>query len=452
MLNKLKRHFINVTEDKDFSEVLKGSATALTYRVFSMMVAYGLMIFISRKLGDHGIGIYNLSLSILMISIMVSCLGFNTSIVRFVSQYNSQGEAGMLKKLYKSVMKFILPLSLASGVILFFLAEYIAMDLYTDPDLVIPLRVLSFIIPLCTIIAINVEFIRGLKIIWISELFRNLGINAITLAFLLIVSIGSLQVYHPLVAYLIGAVIVAIITIGFILRQLSRRSEDPSIENGLINFSMKEHLVVSLPMILTSFVILVNGQVDTLMLGLFENQSIGNVGIYSVALRISVITNFMIGAFKSITMPKISELFWGEKMKVLDEIITKSTRYIFFFAAPVSLILLLFPEEILSLFSSEFSKGSRTLQILAVAQLINASCGLVAVFLNMTGNQLYFTKLVLLTSLANVLLNIILIPSFGMEGAAVATLLTTGTWNILGAIHIFKKYRISTFFRPSTMF
>jgi O-antigen/teichoic acid export membrane protein len=217
------------------------------------------------------------------------------------------------------------------------------------------------------------------------------------------------------------------------------------------DFSIRKHLIISVPMILTSFIQLLNGRVDTVMLGLFESQSTGDVGVFTVAFKIAVVTNFMIGAIKSIAMPKISELFWSGRMVNLNQMISKSTRIIFLFAAPVSALLIIFPDQLLSLFKPEFVIGSNTLRIFAVSQLIDASCGLVAVFLNMTGNQIFFTRLVAITTSANILLNWLLIPIYGMEGAAIATLISTASWNIIGAAFIWRKYGVATFFRPQLL-
>jgi len=70
----------------------------------------------------------------------------------------------------------------------------------------------------------------------------------------------------------------------------------------------------------------------------------------------------------------------------------------------------------------------------------------------MTGNQAFFTKLVLVTTTVNIILNWLLIPHYGMEGAAVATLIATVSWNFIGAYRIYSKYGIATFFRPRELF
>jgi O-antigen/teichoic acid export membrane protein len=431
----------------DFSEVLRGGSIAFIYRIITMGISYLLMIFISRELGEEGIGIYNLSLAILGVLIMIGCLGFNTSVIRFVSQYNAKGWLSSIRSLYSSIIRVILPLALLLGVILFFLAPYLAQVVYEDPKLELPFRIVAFTLPFGILATVNVEFIRGLKKVHISELFRNLSLQIVTLLGLALAWFYGLEDEYPILFYGVGFFISMSFTSAFVYRFLKRSKRDPQVDEP--KFVLKSHLLISLPMILTSFIQLINGKVDTLMIGIFETTAI--VGIFSVAFKLSVITNFAIGALKTIAMPKISELFWEEKMTELNQVIQKSTQMIFAFAGPVSLVLLIFPEFILGLIKEEFIAGATTLRIFALTQLINAASGMVAVFLNMTGNQVFFTKLVAVSTTLNIVLNWFLIPRYGMEGAAWASMFSIVLWNIIGAIFIYRKYAIMTFFNPLSL-
>lgn len=442
LLKKVKKKLRGPDGNADFSEILKGGSVALIYRVMSMVLSYGLMVYISRELGEDGIGIYNLCLAISGILVMVASLGFNTSIIRFTSQYTELGKPKLVLAVFKGIQKLTLPLSALIGLAFIIGSDYLADSIYHDPELSLPFKIIGAILPLSVMGTINVEFIRGLKEVHISELFRNLVIQFINLVgFATAIYLGIRTIYAVDV-YALGIAVAAIYTTYYIWRFFNRtkagRESSPKEA-----FSMKEHLYISFPMILTSFIQLLNGRVDTIMLGFYTD--ISAVGVFSVALKISVITNFMIASLKTIAMPKISELFWKQDMVNLKTVVKKSTNVIMLFSIPISLILLAFPELILSLVDDGFRAGSNTLRILAFTQLLNATCGLVGAFMNMTGNQSYFTKLVLVATVVNIGLNALFIPMWGMEGAAWATLISTGIWNIGGALFIYRKYGISTF-------
>ncbi len=445
LIKKFKRRFLKKgSNDANVKEVLKGGSIAFVYRLATMAVSYGLMIFISRKLGEEGIGIYNLSLAILGILVMIGCMGFNTSVVRFVSQYAANSQIGLIGKLFSAMIRFTIPLSIFMGLGLFLLAPYLAIDVYKDPELQLPFRITGLIVPFMVMGTINVEFIRGFKLVHISELFRNLFTQFVSMVGLLAVSFVALYNHYPLIFYGIGWMLSALYTTLFITKLIKRKLPESSDVNE--HFSLKYHLAISLPMILTSFIQLINGKVDTVMIGVYETTAI--VGVFSVAYKISDITNFALGALKTIAMPKISELFWAGKMDELNKVVQYSTRVIFLFSAPVCIVLFFFPEFVLSFVREEFISGARTLQIFAVTQLVNALSGMVAVFLNMTGNQVYFTRLVAVTTSLNIILNLIFIPLYGMEGAAIATLISVVAWNVTGALFIYKRYSITTFYNP----
>jgi len=442
LIQKLK----NKIPNKDAGEVLKGGSIALVYRVSTMFVSYALMWFISVKLGDVGIGIYNLSIAILGILVMAGCLGFNTSVVRFVSDYNSKKNYSHIKSLYLNILKITIPISLFLGALLYIFAETFALAAYNDKELITPFKIIALTLPLLVLTTINVEFIRGLKYVNVSEFFRNLSIQLINLTLVIISSFFVLKNHYPIIFYGVGVALSMLFTLGYILKYIRKQTSDIEKNTKDSPFSLKTYLIISLPMILTSFIQLINGKVDTLMIGFFNSMSV--VGVFSVAFKLSIIVNFVLGSLKTIAMPKISELFWSNKMKELDKMVQFSAKLIFFFAFPISLLLFIFPEFILGLIDDSFVSGANTLRIFAVTQFIGASSGLVAVFLNMTGNQTFFTKLVLFATLANIGLNWWLIPKYGMEGAAWATLFSTVLWNVIGAVFIYKKYNIATFYNP----
>lgn len=440
-LEKLKRALLQ----GDFGEVFRGGGIAFVYRICSMGLSYGIMIFISRKLGKEGLGIYNLCLAILGILIMLGCLGFNTSIVRYVSQYTTKGWAFSIRELYKNIARrtTILSIILATG--LYFTAEFWSVSVYDSEDYIVPFQLVAIMLPFGVFATMNVEFIRGLKKVHISEFFRNLELQLTNFVGLFLLSFYGLNYNHPVLFYGAGTLLAAFFTGFVVYRYFSdeigagahfKKPEEPA-------FVFRTHLLVSIPMILTSFIQFLNGRIDTLMFAAYGSTA--ELGVFTLAIKLSVITNFVIASLNTIATPKISELFWSDKPKELNKVVQSSARLIFIFALPVTAVLVIFPAFILELVDEGFDVGSNTLRIFAVVQLVNSAAGMVAVFLNMTGNQVFFTKLIAVATVLNIVLNLLLIPKFGMEGAAVATLISGGLWNIVGARFIYKKYKIRTY-------
>lgn len=441
------RKIISVQQqDQDFTEVFRGGAIAFLYRLCSMILGYVILVVITREFGEDGLGLYNLALAVLSVLLMLSSLGFNASIKRFAAQYNNPENSSKLAILYRSVLKLILPLSLTLALILYITAPLIANQIYNDPSITIPLRIVAFTLPVFTFMMFNVEFINGLKLVHISEFFRSLNQQLITLLILLFFLGAGLLKYYPIIFYASAISFALIFTTIYLLRVLRRINSKSKVRLVASQLDFRSHLLISIPMIFSTFIQMLNGRIDTLMIGIFEDT--GTIGIYSAAFKITMIINFVLTSLKTIATPKISELFWAKKIHELKSLIYKVSVLIFIFSLPVCILLVMFAEPILVFIDADFDQGTVPLIILAFSQLINSFCGLVAVFLNMTGDQVYFTKLIAISTLVNVILNYVLIPEYGMTGAAIATFVSIAIWNIAGAYRIFRKHSIYTFFNP----
>jgi len=197
-------------------------------------------------------------------------------------------------------------------------------------------------------------------------------------------------------------------------------------------------------MMLSSSVLLLMAWSDTIMIGIFKTEA--DVGVYNVALKLAMITGIVLGAVNSIVAPKLSETFNNNKMVEFRKLIKQSTRIIFFSTLPILIILLLFPEFLLSFFGTEFVIAKTTLLILLIGQIVNAMSGSVGFILQMTGKEKAYQNILLLALVCNIVLNIVLIPIYGIEGAAIASAFSLLFWNLSSVFYIYKKYNVLTFF------
>jgi O-antigen/teichoic acid export membrane protein len=101
------------------------------------------------------------------------------------------------------------------------------------------------------------------------------------------------------------------------------------------------------------------------------------------------------------------------------------------------------PGVILRWFGSDFSEGALALMILAVGQLVNAATGAVEPLLIMSGHEKYVRNNTLASALCNLLLNLLLIPLWGINGAAVADSLTIALQNLTASFWAQKKLGFS---------
>jgi O-antigen/teichoic acid export membrane protein len=97
----------------------------------------------------------------------------------------------------------------------------------------------------------------------------------------------------------------------------------------------------------------------------------------------------------------------------------------------------------MAVFGPEFERGSTALSILLVGQVVNVAAGPVGVLLTMTGHEKRVAAAVGASACCNLLLNLLLIPRFGIEGAAVASAVSLILWNAAMLLWSLRRLRIN---------
>ena len=120
----------------------------------------------------------------------------------------------------------------------------------------------------------------------------------------------------------------------------------------------------------------------------------------------------------------MAEMYARNKIEEMSHIFKLVTRWIITFSLPFSILIIIYSKKIMLIFGSEYLDGHSILELLVIAAFIQAVFGIGGTTLNMTG----FPKINLLNTFIscglNIILNIILIPIMGGEGAALSTLIS----------------------------
>ena len=181
--------------------------------------------------------------------------------------------------------------------------------------------------------------------------------------------------------------------------------------------------------LLMNLIIITNNQLDTLMLGFFEQMS--DVGIYSVANRLASFISFLLIAYNIAASPIISKLYSEGNTSLIQKMLTQSNGILSLIALPLFLGYLVFGKELLALFGPEYGEGYTALCILATGHYLNVLTGSVGSMLIMTGHERFAFYSLLSGAVFSVILNSVLVPWIGMEGSAVASVVSMVTWNMV---------------------
>lgn len=425
---------------------LSQSAYALFFRVMSAGMSYGLYLAIPLFFGAEALGIFVLFQTLLGALGVVLTLGLNLGLLKYVARQEFHRAIG---KLYIQSVALSLGLSLLVAAIVWYKASDIASWFAAFSGNEMPVRLLALILPLQSLLLINVEVIRGMHLIRVSELYRSL---IAYLGALMVLLLAFAQDHWTNVtavwAFLFGTALAATGSTLFIVRKI-REAALSKDQTATVSPSLKALLATSLPMLGSALVQNWNSRVMTLMLGVFA--SVETVGVFGLAFKLSTLPEFFISAVKAPTAPMISRYFKEQEWRSLRKLLQTSVRIIVLLMLPVGGLLFIFSKDLLALTGPDFISGVSALRILLISALISSFFGLTGAFLNMSDNQTVLFKSVLLGFLVNVLICWLIIPRYEANGVAFAFLVSTTLWNVLSSIFIYRQYAFATFPFPITV-
>jgi O-antigen/teichoic acid export membrane protein len=208
-------------------------------------------------------------------------------------------------------------------------------------------------------------------------------------------------------------------------------------------FPQKESLelfLYSLPLLFSGLLFIVMTKVDVFMIGFFLTEKW--VGIYNIAIRIGTLSMIVLVAIRTVFSPVISRLFHDKNMKELENLNKTITKWIFSANLVLFFLVLIFNTEIMEIFGNEFLAGSLALIMVTGAQTIRSSIGASGLIIMMTGHSFYDFIINLLSVLIHIVLNLILIPKIGINGAAIAILVSFFINSILKLLFVLKVHKI----------
>jgi O-antigen/teichoic acid export membrane protein len=206
-------------------------------------------------------------------------------------------------------------------------------------------------------------------------------------------------------------------------------------------FETSEWIRVALPFLLTGGMQIMNNRLDILVVSWFWPDA--EVGIYEVAVQVSMLIGLGLSATNMLVGPYLSRYYSENKTKVLQKIVSAAVTFSTVLALPPLLVLVGFGDVVLEIvFGKEYARGYAALVLLCFGQFSHVVSGSVGFLLNMTGHERITLRGVSAATVANLALNFALTPLYGMEGAAWATLITFVLWNAILVHWAYRKLSV----------
>jgi len=439
----LKRKINNLISDKKFSEILQGSVWSLGARVIATAAAMITSIIMARFYGAEVVGIVAVLNSFLMLTTIFTVLGTNTSILRLIPEHLAKYSPTSAFRIYRKTQYFVAGVSVITGGLLFFTSEFIADRIFSKPHLQFYLALGAGFIVFKSLMILNTQAVRGVRLIRVFAFMQFLP----PLAKLIILAPITILFFHkdnPIYAMFASITITAVVSAWVMDREFKKKTKPDDHHQPM---AMKEILTISTPMLMSATMAFVIGQTGVVMLGMFRSDA--EVGYYAIAVKLATLTSFIIASITTMAAPKIAELFHSDNMSELFYVAKKATKLVFWTTTPILLCLIVIGKPILAvLYGNDFTLAYGPMVLLTVGQFINAISGLTFTFMNMTGHQKIARNIVFISAFLNISLNILLTPSYGPMGAALAGMICMVFGNLTVLLFIKKKYGKSIGYFP----
>lgn len=411
-----------ITHDK----TVMNTAWILCERTYTMVISFIALAYIARYFGPENFGIYNYALSLTILFTAIATLGLQTLTIKEIVVEHIQVNTIVATSFFLRV--------LGGGVGFLFanVAIFVLRPNDGQVQLIVLITGLSLIFSAFEVFE---YWIQAKQKIYLSSIVKIIVFTFVVLAQLSLVFFGSSIIY---LAAIYSAKIL-LIGIGFfaIFYSLNKSFRFYKISLKYCVYILKK----SWFLILSGMMITIYTTFDKVMIGeLLDDYS---VGIYSAAAQIATLWYFLPMAIIVSFKPKIFEKLKKDRID-FNESIQNLYVIITLIGLAASIFISIFSKTIVNIiYGSDYMAASLVLTI-SVWGGIFATLGTVRSIWLASLNLQKFTLVYTVTGvLLNILLNFILIPIFGIHGAAITTVFSQLFSNVF-SLMIFKKTRESS--------
>ncbi|WP_340276142.1 lipopolysaccharide biosynthesis protein [Roseibium algae] len=383
-------------------------------RVLGAGLAYLSQILLARWMGAHEYGIYSVAWTVIIVLGVFACIGFSSSPNRFIPQYDKTGDLPRLRG-------FLLTSRLSALVAATVLAGFGMLGVWLlrqtiEPFYVWPLIIILTALPLFALGGVQDGIARSYD--WPSlamlptYIWRPLVIIGLVLG--LILSGEPATAMTAAAAAVIATWLVAIYQVIALKRRLANK-----VQPGPRKIELSGWLAISLPMLMVEGFLQLITSADVIMVSFWHSPE--EVAVYFAASKTLALVHFVYFAVRAASAHRFSGFVHSNDQTGLENYVRQATIWTFWPSLTAGIGLLLVAPLLLSLFGAGFGAGYPLIAVLLVGVLARSSVGPIDALLTMSGHQKSCALIYSATFAANVLLNLLLIPKFGLMGAAIAT-------------------------------
>jgi O-antigen/teichoic acid export membrane protein len=420
--------------NNNFKNIISSSGVNFIFRIFGLGTSFLTTIIITRLFGVGTFGNYSLVFTISQATAIIFTLGIPNTLIKIIGNHDFNYQQA--KKLLVTGIKGALLFSIIPVLFFYFGADYLSESIFNNSELKNYFFIVTLSLPLFVLHEIFLYFLIATKNFMKYNFFMFIVPNVVLIGLLFWFYYFEKSGHYTFLAFAFAILITVFAEVVAIF--------DVKPQKAVIPFRTLELLKTASPLLFSGLLLYLLNWTNTIMLGIMTDEI--QVGIYNVAFKVGSVGFLVIVSVSTIITPKIAELYGKGDLSELKKLIHNATRLVAVLSIPIVLTLIIFSDFILSFFGKEVVAGNTTMIIVSLGVLFSAMAGNVDQILNMTNNQNILRNITIICFFINVILSYFLIPLYGINGAAVASLITNILINFLCVYYIKKRLGFYTLF------
>ncbi|AGB02449.1 membrane protein involved in the export of O-antigen and teichoic acid [Methanoregula formicica SMSP] len=370
-----------------------------------------LRIIFGRELGPEGLGIYTLAFTIYLFGMQFAAFGIGSALTKYVAEFIDNTTT------VRNYVSSGLTSSIITGtlmcIILFIFAPFIAISFFKVPELVGLLHLIAISLPFIAIQKAVLGTLNGFR-----KMHLYAFLNVIQNVTILVTSTILVLFFDRGITGAVIGFVAPTIVIGILSPILIREYLQTSF--FWIYSALRDTTFFGFYIVLGDSVSFLNTQMSIILMGYFLSPS--DVGIYAVAAILAQILVLIPGAIQTVTNPVIASLYGKGDIEGVRRVFYSTLKKSFLLTAGSAIVIAVFgPYVIILLFGDIFLASYIPLLILLSGYAIGASFAAVGTTLSSIGKVQVSFYVGVVGLVINIIINLLLIPIFGIVGAAMAT-------------------------------
>ena len=312
------------------------------------------------------------------------------------------------------------------SIVIFLLAEPLALGLFHKPEAILPLKLVALITPFSVLVGVFRGAFQGVF---------QMGNIVITKAFEQVFMISS-AIILILVGFSVAGAVIGT-AIGFVFSALAgyylyRRGLGKRLKNVKLSFTTKEELALAKVLLIFAFPVLITGLAEILLFDLIGNYVVGaymtseQLGFFGAATPVARLPLIISMAVATAVLPATAEAVGLNNRHVLQNYVNQSYRYVALVVFPMSVGTMLLAAPIMKLLyiNPAYMNGAPALQILAIGMLFFTIYTVSSSIAQGLGKPYLPMTILVFGVIFDVAMSIYLVPIYGITGAAISLTLT----------------------------